>query len=166
MSEPRPPASAVIESLGPKATKADQIRALNVNGYSRSEIAEVLGLRYQHVRNVLVDDERLKRAPERVRGMAESERPFEHASDVIGRIVVGKNGKLTLPREMLEAIGAKDGDALLVRARNKEIRLITPDEATNRARALVRPFVQEGVSLADELIAERRAEATRELEDE
>ena len=35
-------------------TKADKIRALFRAGYSRSEIAEHLGIRYQHVRNVLV----------------------------------------------------------------------------------------------------------------
>ena len=35
-------------------TKADKIRALFRAGYSRSEIAQCLGIRYQHARNVLV----------------------------------------------------------------------------------------------------------------
>ncbi len=35
-------------------TKSAKIRALDEAGYSRSEIAKFLGVRYQHVRNVLV----------------------------------------------------------------------------------------------------------------
>ncbi len=168
MPEPRPPADKVIQELGPATTKADRIRALHMNGYSRSEIAEIMGIRYQHVRNVLVDDERLKRAAavKRVRGMAESERPFEHAPDVAARIAVGENGTITLPREALDAIGAKDGDALVMHAKNGEIRLITPDEIGRRARTLFRQIVPDDVDLVAELIADRRAEAKREMEDD
>ena len=36
------------------ATKSDKIRVLSENGYSRGDIARFLGIRYQHVRNVLV----------------------------------------------------------------------------------------------------------------
>jgi hypothetical protein len=36
-------------------TKSDQIRALAKAGYLRTEIAELLGIRYQHVRKVLTD---------------------------------------------------------------------------------------------------------------
>lgn len=35
-------------------TVSSKIRALNSEGYTRSEIATFLGKRYQHVRNVLV----------------------------------------------------------------------------------------------------------------
>jgi len=35
-------------------TKSDQIRALAKSGYSRVEIAALLGIRYQHVRKVLL----------------------------------------------------------------------------------------------------------------
>ena len=35
-------------------TKSSKIRALNAAGYSRSEIAKQLDIRYQHVRNVLI----------------------------------------------------------------------------------------------------------------
>lgn len=41
----------IVEGL---ATKADKIRALSGAGFSRSEIATFLGIRYQHVRNTLV----------------------------------------------------------------------------------------------------------------
>ena len=42
----------ITESL---ETKSDKIRALVREGYLRTEIAELLGIRYQHVRKVLVD---------------------------------------------------------------------------------------------------------------
>lgn len=35
-------------------TKSDAIRDLSSKGYTRSDIAKMLGIRYQHVRNVLV----------------------------------------------------------------------------------------------------------------
>jgi len=38
----------------------------------------------------------------------------------------------------------------------------TPEAALQKLQALVRKHVPEGVSLVDELLAERRAEATRE----
>lgn len=47
----RTPAKIVVEGL---QTKSDKIRFLARAGYSRAEIAKFLGIRYQHVRNVLV----------------------------------------------------------------------------------------------------------------
>lgn len=41
----------IVEGL---QTKADKIRALDSAGFSRTEIAQFLGIRYQHVRNTLV----------------------------------------------------------------------------------------------------------------
>ena len=35
-------------------TKSAMIRAMTADGFSRSEVARSLGIRYQHVRNVLV----------------------------------------------------------------------------------------------------------------
>ena len=45
------PFDAIVKGL---ETKSAKIRALNAKGASRSEIATYLGIRYQHVRNVLV----------------------------------------------------------------------------------------------------------------
>jgi len=41
-----------------KVTISSQIRDLNKLGLTRSEIATKLNIRYQHVRNVLVNDSR------------------------------------------------------------------------------------------------------------
>lgn len=41
----------IVEGL---TTKADKIRALDLAGFSRTEIAQFLDIRYQHVRNTLI----------------------------------------------------------------------------------------------------------------
>jgi len=47
---------------------------------------------------------------------------------------------------------------------NGELRRWSREEAVRQAQELVRQHVPEGVSLVDELIAERRTEAAREFE--
>jgi hypothetical protein len=47
----RPPAAEIMKGL---TTTADKIRALAHVGYDRSEISKILGIRYQHVRNVML----------------------------------------------------------------------------------------------------------------
>ena len=44
-------ASVILNGL---TTKSDKIRALARDGYDRSEISQILGIRYQYVRNVLI----------------------------------------------------------------------------------------------------------------
>lgn len=40
--------------LSAMTTKSQKIRALNAEGLSRGQIANILEIRYQHVRNVLI----------------------------------------------------------------------------------------------------------------
>ncbi len=47
----RPPADEIIRGL---ITTSDKIRALAKAGYDRTEISKSLGIRYQHVRNVML----------------------------------------------------------------------------------------------------------------
>lgn len=49
-------------------TKSAQIRTLAEAGWPRAKIAEALSIRYQHVRNVLVADEKKAKAPVPARG--------------------------------------------------------------------------------------------------
>lgn len=52
MNQERPSFETVTAGLG---TKSEKIRKLALAGYLRTEIAEMLGVRYQHVRKVLAD---------------------------------------------------------------------------------------------------------------
>ena len=71
---------------------------------------------------------------------------------------VGAGGRIVLPAEFCKALGLKPGDELLLVLEDEGIRLLTPKQALEQAQALVRKYVPDGKSLADELIAERRKE--------
>jgi len=151
---------AVVVGL---TTKSDKIRALNRAGFTRSHIADFLAIRYQHVRNVLKDEERRVGAQASSQNeMADAAKSFEPAPATAQRVIVGKGGEVRIPQVMLDAAGVKEGDALLVRFDDEEIRLYTPAAITRRIQARYRALIPAGVSLVDELIAERRQEAERE----
>jgi hypothetical protein len=151
-------------------TKSDKIRALDRAGYTRSQIAGFLKIRYQHVRNVLVDEQRKSGAlAPQPSGMADPGRPFVRNDEVdvrrAVRIQVAKNGAMTLPPALLAVVGLWKGGVLLARFDDDEIKLMTPEATTRKIQSEMRKFVPEGVSLVDELIQERRREVEREQGD-
>jgi len=73
-----------------------------------------------------------------------------------------EGGRIVLPAEYRRALGLRTGDEVILRLEDGEIRILTPRQAIRKAQDLVRRTIPEGRSLADELIAERRAEATNE----
>jgi AbrB family looped-hinge helix DNA binding protein len=78
------------------------------------------------------------------------------------RVKVAEGGRIVIPAEYRKRLGVQVGDDVILQLDDGEIRLFTVREAIRRAQAMVRRYVPEGVSLVDELIAERRAEAARE----
>lgn len=141
------------------ASKSDKIRALNRAGYKRSQIADYVGVRYQFVRNVLVDEER--RAGGRA-GMTARGGPAEDAlpkdTGRARRIEVSADGSLRLSAELLAAAGVAGGGVLLARAEDGGIKLMTPEMTTRKIQAELRKYVPEGASLVNDLIEERRRE--------
>ena len=81
------------------------------------------------------------------------------------RVNISADGEVRLPRHILEAAGTGPGRHLLVRFEDDEIKLVTPEATTRKVRESVRKLVPEGVSLVDELLAERRREFEREEQD-
>lgn len=81
------------------------------------------------------------------------------------KVELGAGGRLVIPAPMRAALGMKEGDKVLVRLEGNELRIYTYEEAVRRAQEIVRSFVTPGISLVDELIADRRAEAAREMGD-
>ncbi len=80
----------------------------------------------------------------------------------LNTVRLGSNGRLVIPAEYRKALGVGEGDELVVRFEDGELRLSTRKTALRRAQERVRRYVPEGVSLADELIQERREEAAKE----
>ncbi len=78
------------------------------------------------------------------------------------RTRVAEGGRIVLPAEYRRALGLRVGDEVILHLENGAVRILTPQEAIRRAQALVRRNVPQDRSLADELIAERRAAAADE----
>lgn len=74
---------------------------------------------------------------------------------------MSEGGRVVVPAEIRKALGIEDGDIVLWELGDGEARLRTRREHMRRAQALVRRHVPPDVSLVDELLAERRAEAAR-----
>jgi len=127
-------------------------------GKPRADIARTLGIRYQHVRNVL---ERDKARAAKIVAKQRDESGYPLQSQ---KIKIGPDGRVVIPASFRDALGLDEGDVLFARMESGEIHLLTPKAAAQRARAIVRQFVPEGVSLVDELIEDRRREARRDIE--
>ncbi|MGD0902322.1 MAG: AbrB/MazE/SpoVT family DNA-binding domain-containing protein [Terracidiphilus sp.] len=89
------------------------------------------------------------------------ERP-EFVEDQRVRMRIGAKGRLVIPAAMREKLGMKDGDVIDLRVVDGELRIATLRERLRRAQEWVKKYVPAGVSLADELSAERREAAQHE----
>jgi AbrB family looped-hinge helix DNA binding protein len=67
-------------------------------------------------------------------------------------------GRVVVPSEIRQSMGLKEGDTVLWELRDGEAVLTTRLAQMREAQVMVQQYVTERVSLADELIAERRAE--------
>ncbi len=78
------------------------------------------------------------------------------------RLRVNQNGRVVIPASFRKALGINAGDQLVLRIEDDELRIMTLKRRLERAQRLVRKYVKPGVSLVDELIAERREAAKHE----
>ncbi len=125
------------------STKSDRIRALDRAGYSRSEIAKYLGIRYQHVWNVLARST-AGTVPEPV------------------TVKLGPGGRVVIPAAYRKAMGVKAEDEVVMRLDDGELRIVSREGAWRRAQERVAKYAKHGESWVDELIAERKREAEQE----
>jgi len=75
---------------------------------------------------------------------------------------VDKSGRISIPAELRGELGLSPGSRVLVVKDDAGVHLETPAHALRSLQDYFRKLVPPGVSLADELIAERREEAARE----
>jgi AbrB family looped-hinge helix DNA binding protein len=81
------------------------------------------------------------------------------------RARIGSGGRLVIPAEIRRALGLEEGEPVVMRVVDGELRLWSLSEGLRRVQERVKRYVPPGVSLADELIADRRAENAREEEE-
>lgn len=74
-------------------------------------------------------------------------------------------GKLVIPSSFRKELGMKTGDTVIVDLVDGTLQVRPFSAAIRHAQTILRQYVPEGVSLSDELIADRRAEAAREEAD-
>jgi antitoxin PrlF len=74
------------------------------------------------------------------------------------RTKLTEGGRIVIPAEYRQALGLQVGDELILHLEDGEVHIFTPRQAIKRAQELVSRYLPEDRSLADELIAERRAE--------
>ena len=146
-------------------TKSAKIRALGAAGYKRQEIADFLGTSYQHVRNVLVAEEK-KRAEVNARsGFAEDPRLYE-SRRVIAETTLRADGGVTLPPDAMDAAGFSPGDVVVIRVLGEgEIELLSSMAALRRAQEIVQRDLPPGVDLLEELFEMRRRDFEIEQRD-
>ena len=80
------------------------------------------------------------------------------------RVQVGEKGRIVIPAPMREALGIRPGDTIEMRYEDYELKVSTRRARIRRAQERARCYIPKGVLLSEELIAERREEARRELE--
>jgi bifunctional DNA-binding transcriptional regulator/antitoxin component of YhaV-PrlF toxin-antitoxin module len=76
-------------------------------------------------------------------------------------LAVDECGRITLPAEFLEAQNLGPGDSILAFAgENGELELVTRRQSIRRAQERIGSVIAPDVDLVEQLLAERRAEAT------
>lgn len=83
--------------------------------------------------------------------------------DTVTRLRVNENGRVVIPATFRKALGINPGDEVLLRLEDDELRITTQKKRLEKARRLIRKYVKPGESLVDELIADRREAAAKEL---
>lgn len=152
----------MAEIAEPLPTKAAKIRALARAGFARADIARFLGIRYQHVRNVLAQpppaserDQLPLQDDGKPSGFAEgtAEWSVEAARD---NLEVSADGTVRVPKGLLGLAEIQPGETILARVVDGEVRLSSYAATVRRAQRLFRKYVPEGRNLVDEFLAERR----------
>jgi len=78
-------------------------------------------------------------------------------------VTLDAQGRILIPAEIRRELGLKPGDHLEIFVEGGEVHLLTIEQSIRRAQALVRQYIPAGRLISEELIADRRAEAARDL---
>jgi AbrB family looped-hinge helix DNA binding protein len=73
-------------------------------------------------------------------------------------IRISRGGRIVIPAEVRKRLGLEVGTDLVMTVEDDHVTLMNAKAARRRPRQLVRRYVKPGVSLSEELMAERRKE--------
>lgn len=77
-------------------------------------------------------------------------------------VKIADGGKLVIPASVRRELGMSVGDTVILDVADGELRIRSRGAALPDARRMLRRLVPDGAGLVDELIADRRAEASEE----
>lgn len=78
---------------------------------------------------------------------------------------IGPGGRLVIPADFRKMMEVEVGDTVVALIEDGELRLVGHNVAVRKVQAFFRSIAPKGVSLVDELIADRRREAAEEDRD-
>ena len=78
------------------------------------------------------------------------------------RVSISANGRMVLPAGLRQQLHVEGGGLLVIGEDEGRLVLESVDDAVRRAQALVRRYAPSAQGVADELLAERRIDGTRE----
>jgi AbrB family looped-hinge helix DNA binding protein len=81
------------------------------------------------------------------------------------RARLNENGRIVIPAAIRRQMGLTAGDTLLFSIEGDVLKVESHRARVRRVQESLRKYISPGRSLADELIAERREEARREMEE-
>jgi AbrB family looped-hinge helix DNA binding protein len=81
------------------------------------------------------------------------------------RARVNQNGRVVIPASFRRALQIKLGDTVVLRLDKDEMRITTLRKRLAETQEFLKKYAKPGSSVVDELIAERREAARRELEE-
>ena len=84
---------------------------------------------------------------------------------VQGRTKLSPNGRIVIPAAIRETLGFRPNETLVMDVHEGALRVETYSQRIERVQRELARLIPAGVSLADELIADRRAEALREQQE-
>lgn len=82
----------------------------------------------------------------------------EHRSIAI-TTQVGKGGRIVIPAAIRKALNLEPGDDVVLKLEDDGVRVVSRKQALRRVQDRIAKLARPGISVADELIRERREEA-------
>ena len=78
---------------------------------------------------------------------------------------IGENGRIVIPAALREQMGVKPGETVVMEVQDGTLRIESHRARIRRIQEEFKKFAKPGVLMSDELIADRREEARREMEE-
>src|SRR5436309_14379154 len=97
-------------------------------------------------------------------GSLRRESPMSETTSFHTRL--GEDGRIVIPAECRKRFGLAPGDTVVVEADDQGLHVRSMAQVIKEVQASFAPYRKPGVSVVDELIAERRAEAANEAAEE